>query len=81
MSKRSQVNDRSAARRRTPNRIGIEHVLTVGDVETGDLVTEICQVPGHHDADIAPVAGDENAHADNDRRRRAMSRATFTSLA
>ncbi len=62
MSERSQVNDRGASGRSAPKRTGVEHILTVGDVKAGDLMPEIRQVPGYHDADIAPVTGDENAH-------------------
>ena len=66
MGEGREVDDRGAAHGRPSNGVGIEDVLAVGNIEADDLVTLISQVRGYDGADIAPLAGDENAHADND---------------
>jgi hypothetical protein len=68
MSKSGEVDDRAAACRCPPDCARVEHIVAVGNVEADDFVTLISQVPGDYRADTSPLAGNENAHTDNDPR-------------
>jgi len=63
----AQVDDRGAARRRPLHLAEVEQVSTVGAVEADDLMAEAGQMLSHRGTHGAPVAGDQNAHANHDR--------------
>ena len=78
MGEGGEVDDRGAACRRPPDCAGVEHIVAVGNVEADDVVTLISQVPGYYRADTSPLAGNENAHTDNDPRELGVAIRAFT---
>lgn len=60
---RAQVNDRGTARGGPLHLAEVKKIVTVGLIEANDVMTEVRQMLGYWDADVAPVASDQNAHA------------------
>jgi hypothetical protein len=61
----AEVDDRGTARRRPLHLAEVEKIITVGAIEADDLMAEAGQMLGHRGTYVAPVAGDENAHANH----------------